>query len=146
MQRGAAQVRHPGQLDGFGIASQLRPPGLDGWASSATMPIAKSKRRLPEQQYGSAHYQALHQRHGVTCSTTDDCDCDRCQNARTERVNGIPKTKLFLQRPGDLAQARRMVEQAVGFYSCERPHLSLKMKTPDAVHRASLAEIVRLEV
>jgi len=88
-------------------------------------------------QYCSAYYQALHQRHGVTCSMTDGYDC--YQNALAERVNGILKTELLLQRPADLAQARRMVEQSVGIYNCERPHLSLKMKTPDAVHRASLA-------
>ena len=53
--------------------------------------------------------------------------------------NGILKTEFLLQRPADLGQARRMVEQSVRIYNCERPHLSLKMQTPDAVHRASLA-------
>jgi len=93
-------------------------------------------------QYCSVYYQALHERHGVTCSMTDGYDC--YQNALAERVNGILKTELLLQRPADLAQARRMVEQSVAIYNCERPHLSLKMKTPDAVHRASLAEVARL--
>jgi putative transposase len=32
-----------------------------------------------------------------------------------------------------------MVEQSVSIYNHERPHLSLEMQTPDAVHRASLA-------
>ena len=48
-------------------------------------------------------------------------------------------SEFLLQRPADLGQARRMVEQSVDIYNCERPHLSLKMQTPDAVHRASLA-------
>ena len=88
-------------------------------------------------QYCSTYYQALHKRHGVICSMTDGYDC--YQNALAERVNGILKTEFLLQRPADLAQARRMVEQSVRIYNCERPHLSLKMQTPDAVHRASLA-------
>ena len=56
-----------------------------------------------------------------------------------ERVNGILKGELLLQRPADLEQARRMVGESVRIYNTERPHQSLKMQTPDAVHRASLA-------
>jgi putative transposase len=88
-------------------------------------------------QYCSAYYQGLHERHGITCSMTDGYDC--YQNALAERVNGILKGELLLQRPADLAQARRMVEQSIYIYNHERPHSSLKMQTPDAVHRASLA-------
>lgn len=88
-------------------------------------------------QYCSTYYQALHKRHGVICSMTDGYDC--YQNALAERVNGILKSEFLLQRPADLSAARRMVAQSVGIYNCERPHLSLKMQTPDAVHRASLA-------
>lgn len=42
----------------------------------------------------------------------------------------------LLRRPADLEQAARMVAQAVHIYNHERPHLALKYKTPDAVHRA----------
>ena len=94
-------------------------------------------------QYCSNYYQAIHQRHGLLCSMTDGYDC--YQNALAERVNGILKGELLLQRPADLEQARRMVRESVQIYNGERPHLSLKMQTPDAVHRASLADICRLE-
>lgn len=92
-------------------------------------------------QYCSSHYQAIHQRHGLRCSMTDGYDC--YQNALAERVNGILKTELLLQRPADLQQAWRMVRESVHIYNSERPHLSLKMQTPDAVHQASLAGICR---
>lgn len=88
-------------------------------------------------QYCATYYQALHQQHGLRCSMTDGYDC--YQNALAERVNGILKTELLLHRPADLRQARRMVEESVHIYNHERPHLSLHMQTPDAVHRASLA-------
>lgn len=88
-------------------------------------------------QYCSSHYQSLHRRHGVRCSMTDGYDC--YQNALAERVNGILKNEFLLGRPADLAQARRMVAESIQIYNHERPHLSLKMQTPDAVHRASLA-------
>jgi len=88
-------------------------------------------------QYCATYYQELHKRHGVTCSMTDGYDC--YQNALAERVNGILKTEFLLDRPADLKQARKMVAESVQIYNRERLHLSLKMQTPDAVHRASLA-------
>lgn len=93
-------------------------------------------------QYCSVQYQKIHRRHGLTCSMTDGYDC--YQNALAERVNGILKNELLLQRPADLAQATRMVRESVAIYNGERPHLSLEMKTPDAVHRASLAGLTCL--
>ncbi|MNU05255.1 hypothetical protein D3C72_2499890 [compost metagenome] len=53
-----------------------------------------------------------------------------------ERINGILKSEFLLQRPADLQQAARMVQQSVQIYNRERPHQALKYKTPDAMHRA----------
>lgn len=92
-------------------------------------------------QYCSNDYQQIHRRHGIACSMTDGYDC--YQNALAERVNGILKMEFLLHRPADLAQASRMVQQAVQIYNQERPHLSLELKTPDEVHRASLAGLNR---
>jgi len=92
-------------------------------------------------QYCSDDYQVIHRKHGLTCSMTDGYDC--YQNALAERINGILKGEFLLQRPDDLAQARRMVEESVGIYNLERPHFSLQLKTPDEVHRASLTEILQ---
>ena len=66
---------------------------------------------------------------------TDGYDC--YQNALAERVNGILKDEFLRQRPANLAQASQMVAQSISIYNAERPHLSLKYKTPDEVHRAS---------
>lgn len=88
-------------------------------------------------QYCSRHYQRIHKHHKITCSMTDGHDC--YQNALAERINGILKTELLLHRPADLQQAIQMVSESVGIYNQERPHDSLKKKTPDEVHRASLA-------
>ena len=65
---------------------------------------------------------------------TDGYDC--YQNALAERVNGILKTEFLLAQPTDLSQARTMVDESVEIYNSARPHLALKYKTPDAVHRA----------
>lgn len=87
-------------------------------------------------QYCSGHYQAIHAQHRITCSMTDGYDC--YQNAVAERINGILKTEFLLQRPAHLQQAAQMVRESVAIYNKERPHDSLKKRTPDAVHRASL--------
>jgi putative transposase len=94
-------------------------------------------------QYCSDEYQHLHNSHGITCSMTDGYDC--YQNALAERVNGILKSEFLLHRPANLEQARRMVSESVKIYNQQRPHLSLKMKTPDEVHRASIAGINQSE-
>ncbi len=98
------------------------------------------RRPVEYAQYCSSDYQQIHTRHGVTCSMTDGYDC--YQNALAERVNGILKMEFLLHRPADIAQARRMVQQSVDIYNQERPHQSLQLKTPDEVHRASLADLI----
>ncbi|WP_445323907.1 integrase core domain-containing protein, partial [Pseudomonas sp. EL_65y_Pfl2_R95] len=85
-------------------------------------------------QYCSGMYQKLHAIYGISCSMTDGYDC--YQNALAERVNGILKTEFLLHRPQNLMQAKKMVDESVAIYNYERPHLSLKYRTPDAVHRA----------
>lgn len=85
-------------------------------------------------QYCSAEYQKLHEAHGVQCSMTDGYDC--YQNALAERINGILKQEYLLQKPKDLEEASKMVKEAVQLYNEQRPHQSLKYKTPDEVHRA----------
>lgn len=88
-------------------------------------------------QYCSSLYQDLHAKHGVTCSMTDGYDC--YQNALAERVNGILKGEFLLNKPANLEEAKKMVDQSVQIYNQKRLHLSLKYKTPDAVHRAFFA-------
>ncbi len=121
-------------------------PSLQTEEVAQAMKMALRSRKTKEQlvhhsdrgiQYCSTYYQSLHRRHGVKCSMTDGYDC--YQNALAERVNGILKSEFLLTRPSDLAQARRMVAESIQIYNHERPHLSLKMQTPDAVHRASTA-------
>ena len=84
-------------------------------------------------QYCSAHYQSEHERNGLICSMTDDYDC--YQNALVERTNVILKTEFLLSRPAGLEQSRKMLKELIAIYNEEQPHLSLKYKTPDAMHQ-----------
>ena len=92
-------------------------------------------------QYCAAAYQQVHRKHGVACSMTDGYDC--YQNALAERVNGILKNELLTAKPQDLEQAATMIDQAVSIYNQQRPHLALKYRTPDEVHRASVESDLR---
>ena len=85
-------------------------------------------------QYCSAEYQKLHKKHDVQCSMTDGYDC--YQNALAERINGILKNEYLLHKSRDLEEARDMVAESVAIYNSRRPHLALKYKTPDEIHRA----------
>ena len=85
-------------------------------------------------QYCSSEYQAIHRQQNVSCSMTDGYDC--YQNALAERINGILKMEYLLNKPTDLNEARKMVDESVKLYNEYRPHEALKYKTPDEVHRA----------
>jgi len=85
-------------------------------------------------QYCSKQYQKLHEKYGVQCSMTDGYDC--YQNALAERVNGIIKNEYLIIKPKNLHEARLMISESVESYNKSRPHMALKYKTPDEVHRA----------
>jgi len=85
-------------------------------------------------QYCSEAYVKGLRRRGIALSMTEDNHC--AENAQAERVNGILKQEYFLNYQfRNLAHARRAVEQAVRLYNNSRPHRSLKLKTPEQVHR-----------
>lgn len=52
----------------------------------------------------------------------------------------ILKNEYLLSKPKDLTEARKMVDQSIDIFNFRRPHLSLKQKTLDEVHRAILTE------
>ncbi len=65
---------------------------------------------------------------------TDGYDC--YQNALAERVNGILKNEYLLNKPANLEDARKMVDESVKIYNQYRQQKALKYKTPDEVHQA----------
>ena len=73
---------------------------------------------------------------------TDGYDC--YQNALAERINGILKNEFLLDTYQDIDQARKVIEQSVDIYNSRRPHLSLKMKTPNQIHKQKTARLLDL--
>lgn len=89
-------------------------------------------------QYCSKEYVRLLKKSGVDISMTEENHC--YENGLAERVNGILKDEFLLDdtfREADIC--RKAVKEAVNIYNCERPHLSLDYKTPEAAHRCKNA-------
>jgi putative transposase len=85
-------------------------------------------------QYTSTPYRDRLAAAGLAASMTETNHC--YQNALAERVNGILKQEYGLRGEfASKAQARRALDQAVELYNTRRPHVSLRYRTPEAVHR-----------
>ena len=86
-------------------------------------------------QYCSNQYVDKLQARGIRISMAEAGNC--YENAMAERINGILKMEYGLDEVfADLWTGRRSVKEGITSYNQERPHLSLKMKTPAAVHAA----------
>jgi transposase InsO family protein len=87
-------------------------------------------------QYCSHQYVSKLKSKGIQISMAEAGNC--YENAMAERINGILKMEYGLDETfSDIEQARRSAREGITYYNEERPHLSLKMQTPAAVHSAS---------
>ena len=85
-------------------------------------------------QYCSKSYIALLEEYGTQISMTQTGD--PLDNPVAERVNGILKEEyLAHQAVYSLAQAEKVLEQAVFLYNYKRPHLSCDMLVPEQAHQ-----------
>ncbi|SFY03180.1 integrase core domain-containing protein, partial [Cytophaga hutchinsonii] len=76
---------------------------------------------------------ALSNSNGVSISMTEQSD--PYENALAERMNRTLKEEFGLGQKIITRQvAKELTEQAIQLYNNVRPHLSLKMKTPEMVH------------
>lgn len=86
-------------------------------------------------QYCSNQYIDKLRAKSIGISMTEAGNC--YENAMAERVNGILKIEYGLEETfSDAGQAMRSAREAICSYNEYRPHLSLKMKTPAAIHAA----------
>jgi putative transposase len=83
-------------------------------------------------QYCCNAYVKLLEKHHIGISMTQSGD--PLENALAERVNGILKDELLLDKYDLYKQAKPMVASAISLYNNERPHSSVGMLTPVAAH------------
>ncbi len=89
-------------------------------------------------QYCSAIYQSRLQNNGIKPSMTDGYDC--YQNAMAERINGILKQEFLINKCNTGKELELLVKESIHTYNNDRPHLSLKMKTPNFMHEKTCEE------
>lgn len=63
---------------------------------------------------------------------TDGYDC--CQNALSERTNGILRQEFLFVRCNNAKEQNRLIRQSVEIYNHKRPHLALKVEPPNFIH------------
>lgn len=85
-------------------------------------------------QYCSAEYTSIAIANGIEISMTENGD--PYENALAERMNRTLKEEFGLGKIlVSKKQANLLVNEAVNLYNNYRPHLSLKMKTPQSVYK-----------
>jgi transposase InsO family protein len=107
---------------------------LKGRINKQSTPIHHSDRG---SQYCSKEYIAVADRNGIRVSMTENGD--PYENALAERMNRTIKEEFGLDiivKTKELV--RRVIEEAILLYNTYRPHLSLKMKTPEEVHQMKI--------
>jgi transposase InsO family protein len=84
-------------------------------------------------QYCSQEYVQLETKNAISISMTENGD--PYENALAERMNRTIKEEFCLDHSlKNITQLKEAIKQAVYLYNNYRPHLSLKMKTPQQVH------------
>ena len=83
-------------------------------------------------QYCSATYQNELKINNISPSMTDGYDC--YQNALAERINGILKQEFLVHKCNNKKDLEILIKESIETYNTKRPHLSLRMKTPNFVH------------
>lgn len=83
-------------------------------------------------QYCSATYQNELKINNIYPSMTDGYDC--YQNALAERINGILKQEFLIYKCNNKQDLELLIKESIETYNAKRPHLSLRMKTPNFVH------------
>lgn len=106
---------------------------LDGNGKEDGRPIHHSDRGV---QYASGSYIRLLTKNRIRISMTE-CGNPK-DNAMAERINSTVKNELLKgMRFRSMAEVRKALEVAVGFYNTMRPHMTLDWMTPEEAARCN---------
>jgi putative transposase len=85
-------------------------------------------------QYCSKEYVELTRENNIRLSMTENSD--PYENALAERMNRTIKEEFGLNRKlANKQQVKDLLKESIHLYNSRRPHLALRMKTPEEVHR-----------
>jgi transposase InsO family protein len=85
-------------------------------------------------QYCSKEYAELTYKNNIKLSMTENSD--PYENALAERMNRTIKEEFGMnKRLINKQQLKQLLKESIALYNDRRPHLSLKMKTPEEVYK-----------
>jgi putative transposase len=88
-------------------------------------------------QYCSKDYVQLTAQHNIRLSMTENGDPH--ENALAERMNRTIKEEFGMDKTlKNKLQVEQLVEESIFLYNHKRPHLALKMNTPDQVYNKTI--------
>ena len=88
-------------------------------------------------QYCSQEYERLTANNNIQLSMTENSD--PYENALAERMNRTIKEEFGMDKKlKNRQQAYQLVEESIFLYNHKRPHLALKMKTPELVYKTKI--------
>jgi transposase InsO family protein len=128
------------KIVGYAIADNMEAESMIGALRMALSQKPLSAVLMHHSDRGSQYcgelYVSLMKRNNCIISMTENSD--PYENALAERMNRTIKEEFGLDgvvKSKDLVY--KMVKEAIELYNYYRPHLSLKMKTPDQIHKKS---------
>lgn len=87
-------------------------------------------------QYCANQYQKQLNISSIIPSMTDGHDC--YQKALAKRINGKLKQEFLFETCNNRQELEKLVKESIETYNNLRPHLSLKMRTPNLVHEKTI--------
>lgn len=85
-------------------------------------------------QYCSQEYELLTSKNNIKLSMTENSD--PYENALAERMNRTIKEEFGMDKKlKNRQQVYQLIEESIFLYNNKRPHLALKMKTPELVYK-----------
>lgn len=88
-------------------------------------------------QYCSSEYALMITKNNMKLSMTENGD--PYENALAERMNRTIKEEFGMDRiMKSRDQVKKIVEESIFLYNSKRPHLALKMKTPEEVYKTKI--------
>lgn len=130
------------KIVGYAVAANMETESMIAALQMATAgrkyPTAKtihhSDRGL---QYCSKEYESFTQKNNIKLSMTENGD--PYENALAERMNRTIKEEFGMDRTmKDIEQVKKLVAESIFLYNEKRPHLALKMKTPQQVYQTKI--------
>jgi transposase InsO family protein len=130
------------KIVGYAIADNMETENMIGALQMAVLQkndlskptIHHSDRGL---QYCSKEYESFSSKHNISLSMTENGD--PYENALAERMNRTIKEEFGMDRIlKTKEQAKILVQESIHLYNHKRPHLALKMKTPEQVHQTKI--------